>query len=146
MIKLLVDFLNLLQIGKQLAHDRIVRQGKQLHILHQSSVWFSRKLIGNCVAGLRSTGSTLLKIASPVVKIASPDRGAHVWRWWRLRCWIEEQQKPCDERVRVRSDPIWFSNYFLFFIFESTNKKSMLKFSQETNKGYLYNWFVILLI
>ena len=35
MIKLLVDFLNLLQIGKQLAHDRTVRQGKQLRILHQ---------------------------------------------------------------------------------------------------------------
>ena len=36
--------------------------------------------------------------------------------------------------------------FFLFFGLKPTTKKSMLKFSQETNKEYLYNRFVILLI
>ena len=36
--------------------------------------------------------------------------------------------------------------FFFFFGLKLATKKSMLKFSQETNKEYLYNRFVILLI
>ena len=59
---------------------------------------------------------------------------------------------------RLHSTSFMYANvyfpslFFLFFLFffwiQISNQKfnSMLKFSQETNKGYLYNRFVILLI
>ena len=52
---------------------------------------------------------------------------------------------PIDEEEDLDRMCVFFF-FFFFFGFKSTTKKSMLKFSRETNKDYLYNRFVILLI
>ena len=60
-----------------------------------------------------------------------------------------ESKSDLEERgfggVRMKKKT-WTVCAFFFFFFKPTTKKSMLKFSQEINKDYLYNRFVILLI
>ena len=57
---------------------------------------------------------------------------------------------PIDEEEDIDRMCVFFffflSLSLFFFGFKSATKKSILKFSQETNKDYLYNRFVILLI
>ena len=59
-----------------------------------------------------------------------------------LETWLDF---PIDEEEDLDRMCVFFL-FFFFFGFKPTTKKSMLKFSQETNKDYLYNRFVILLI
>ena len=64
-----------------------------------------------------------------------------------LETWLDF---PIDEEEDLDRMCVFFLFFFFFFFFffgfKPTTKKSMLKFSQETNKDYLYNRFVILLI
>ena len=69
-----------------------------------------------------------------------------------IRFWLSQGNRDASRDAVGFSD--WWRRrlgpyvrfFFFFFGFKSATKKSMLKFSQETNKDYLYNRFVILLI